>query len=77
MLRRSGEAYCKISVGDLMVKVCECVQDAVEGTPERKAPSDSRISESPDTTPPARRPRFGVWVRDKDPPLLTAGRPEQ
>ncbi len=27
------------------------------------------MSESPDTTPPARRPRFGVWVRNSPSPL--------
>lgn len=68
MPRRSDEGLTARFLLVISVERCECVQDAVEGTPERKAQSDSRISESPDTTPSARRPRFGVWVRDKDPP---------
>ena len=44
------------------------LQDAAAGTPENKAQGEGRASVSPDTTPPARRPRFGVWVR----PLVPA-----
>ncbi|CAL5227927.1 g10974 [Coccomyxa viridis] len=48
----------------LVLRICRGFTpepDAVAGTPERKTQSSSRMSESPDTTPPARRPRFGVW----------------
>lgn len=48
--------------GMLEYTILPGMQDAVAGTPERKAQDGTRMSESPDTTPPARRPRFGVWV---------------